>query len=123
MKKRIFFTFTYFIFAIIIFVLASRTSLAFGDDCIYVGPSGGEDTRTGCELHRIRECRIKLEEIKEEILLEEDIYDTNNNFLGKGLLIKDKYKFVAGRFIGVDAYEKHIITYVVSITPICLEPN
>ena len=124
MKKRVFTILTCLVFGIAIFLFAIQSPLAIGADCVYIGPGGGGGDggggSSGCTKVRHVECNIRVEEIKEEIILEEDVYDTKNNFIGRALLIKDKYRFVAGRFIGIDAYEKYTKTFTVSINPTCV---
>ncbi len=64
-------------------------------------------------------CDLIEDDTKESVTLKEDIYDANNNFIGEWLLIKDKYRFVAGRFVGIDAYEEYEKTYSLTIVPHC----
>lgn len=81
--------------------------------------NGGGGGGPACEIGNHTACNIKEETGYEEISLNEDIYDTKGNYLGNSFTIKDNYKFIAGRFVGIDAYEKYLRTFNISIAPTC----
>ena len=93
-------------------------SCAGGGGGLY-GPMTNPYDRTCVLKKKTYKCEINEEEIEESVSLVEDVYDTKNNYLGEALLVKDQYRFLAGRFIGIDAYEKYSITYNVSVTASC----
>ena len=71
------------------------------------GENGGGDGGPGCSVGETVDCGIADAGAREEISLEEDVYDENNNFIGKAILLTYEQRFMAGRFVGIDAYEKY----------------
>ena len=79
------------------------------------------DGGPGCSLGETVDCGIADAGSLEGVNLEEDVYDENNNFIGKAALLTYEQRFMAGRFVGIDAYEKYQKTYYVTINPSCIK--
>ena len=119
---------------IFLFNCETKTIYAHGPNCIRPpstssssgsggggGDDGGGGDGGGCSLGETIDCGIADAGSREELNLEEDVYDENNNFIGKAILLTYEQRFMAGRFVGIDAYEKFKRTYYVTINPSCIK--
>ena len=78
-----------------------------------------DQTRAGS--YQSHDCGIKVStNYRSDVFI--SIYDKNGNYLGNPLEIKEK-KFIAGIFVGIDAYEQYTKTAVASINPTCTSTN
>lgn len=123
-----------FIIAIIIASLLFTAETIYAADCIDWtalkasdgGNGGGDGNSSGgsggasCPLGKHTSCNVNHTKTKEEIELQEDLYDQEGNYIGNALVLKDKYRFVAGRFVGIDAYEDYKKTFYVDISVECI---
>ena len=67
------------------------------------------------------DCGIRNAGYTETLKLSESLYDTEGKYIGEALLIQKlpEYKFLSGRFVGIDAYEEYTRRYMVTINPSC----
>ena len=116
---------------IMIFSYNINHIFAAADDCTYTingvpvgsgySSGNGYNSSGSCSEGEHTYCNVHDVAAEEHIQLEEDIYDANKKPIGKALLIKDIYKLVAGRFVGIDAYEDYKKTFYVSMNPVCVK--
>ncbi|MBR7042345.1 MAG: hypothetical protein IKI04_02465 [Bacilli bacterium] len=81
------------------------------------GVGGGPSCLPG--IHKY--CNIKVDSATESATLNEDVYDSQGNYIGSGVMLQDKIILTSGRFVGIDAYEIYQKTFYVSMKPECVE--
>lgn len=75
----------------------------------------------GCDPGQFSGCGISYAGSHEKVSTSKQIYNTNGKYLGGAYAIQNNIKFIAGRFIGINAYEEYLTTYYVTINPFCWE--
>lgn len=77
----------------------------------------------GCNPGQFSGCGISYYGSHEKLETSKKIYDTSGKYLGAAYEIQNNIKFVAGRFIGINAFEEYKKTFYVTINPFCWESN
>ena len=88
--------------------------------CVLPGSNNNDYVGEGCAVGRHVYCNVKQSKETEEMMLKEDLYDTNGNFLGSASMLQNKIALISGKFIGIDAYEEYKKTFYVTVNPECL---
>ena len=120
---------------VIVFILTLFTNISTVD-AIYSGYSstlrgstnctsnsggGGDGGGPSCKAGKHKYCNIKVDSATESATLNEDLYDTQGNYIGAGAMLQDKIILTSGRFVGIDAYEEYQKTFYVTMKPECVE--
>ena len=105
--------------------LGGNTGYTTNTPCNRNNPNGNNDGNgdgacvSGSGGVPIYGARLFLDNVKEEVTISESLYDTKGKYIGEAIEVQNKLSVVAGRFLGIDAYEEYEKTFTIRIEPFC----
>lgn len=78
--------------------------------------------RNGCSAGHFEGCGINSNiRPSEELYFSKHIYNPDGTYIGEALKIQNDIRFVAGRFLAIDAFEEYRKKYFAVINPYCFD--